>query len=144
MLFKGHAKKLRICSLGCGNGSLDKLILHEILQKYPKISIEFVGIEINEVVYDEAQKQLLLPGCNVKVTLYNQDFMVDIPEESFDVLLAVHSLYYIESCLEGITRLRKMMTKTGLFILSANFKYIKCDCAVKDPGGVPKTILWLI
>ena len=120
MLFKGEGTNIRICSLGCANGSLDKLILHEILKKYPNISIEFVGVEINKSECNEARKQLVFPGCGVEVTLYNQDFMLDIPEESFDIVLAVHSLYYIESCLEGVKKLKKITTETGLFPSYAN------------------------
>ena len=116
MLFTGDKNTLRICSLGCGNGHIEKLVLHEIQMQYPNISIEFVGVEINTKVFQEAQKQLVFSSYRVKVTLYNQDFMLDIPEESFDLVLSVHSLYYIECCLDGIMKLKNLMKETGSFL----------------------------
>ena len=115
-MFRRNTNSLRICSLGCGDGSLDKLILHEILRKYPNIAIEFVGVEINAARCSEAQKQLVFPGCSVKITMYNQDFLLNIPEESFDLVLAVHSFYYIKSSMEGITQLNKLRNEAGLVL----------------------------
>lgn len=83
------------------------------MYKYPNIAIEYVGIEIESSRCNEAKKLLVFPDRDVKVTMYEQDFLQDIDEVSFDLVLAIHSFYFIKSCLETVRRLKLLMSETG-------------------------------
>ncbi len=59
-------------------------------------------------------KALLLYLRDVKINVYNQDLLQDIPESRFDIVLAMHSLYYyIKSCMEGIKRAIELTKEKG-------------------------------
>ena len=101
MQTRNNKTTLRICSLGCGDGKLDKLIIEEIQFKYSHLMIEFVGVEINNI-YEDAKRKLvnqekLVNQDKLKVKFYLEDFTKDISEEPFDLIMAIHSFYHIGS-----------------------------------------------
>lgn len=114
---KEKAKALRICSLGCGNGNLDKSVLDEIMSKHPDVIIEYVGVEISEFVCNEAKKLLRFPSSRVKVKLYQQDLVLGIPEDPFDLVLALHCFFFIDSSLKAVMLLKNVMTSTGMYTM---------------------------
>ena len=95
-LEKGSREPLRICSVGCADGAMDKVPLTEVSGKYPDVLIEYVGIEINPESCSRAKKNL--SGLPYNVTIVNKDFM-DIDVESiqkFDLVLLSHVIYYFK------------------------------------------------
>ena len=115
MQTKNNKTILRICSLGCGDGKLDKLIIEEIQLNYSHLMIEFVGVEKKKISYEEA-KTRLVDQDKLKVKIYLEDFTKDIAEEPFDLIMAMHSFYHIESVLDGILLARKKLNSTGLLV----------------------------
>ena len=112
-LEKGLREPLRVCSVGCADGTMDKVPLTEVSGKYPDAAIEFVGIEVNPKSCSIAKKNL--SGLPYNVTIVNKDFM-EISNESigkFDLILLSHVLYYFKELQPLFDKLSKICKEDG-------------------------------
>ena len=85
---------LNICSIGCGTGEVDFVILSKVKDVCPRATINFVGIDVDAILCSEAKEKLSkLP---YETTIMNQDFMqidaTTLPK--FDLILMAHVHYY--------------------------------------------------
>ena len=112
-LKKGSQELLRVCSVGCADGMMDKVPLTEVSGKYPDVIIEYVGIEINPESCSRAKKNL--SGLPYNVTIVNKDFM-DIDVESiqkFDLVFLSHVIYYFKELKPLFDKLSKICKEDG-------------------------------
>ena len=103
-----------MCSVGCGDGRTDKLILEKIVEQFPNQPLQYVGVDISTISCQKAQ-ELLQPIANVNARLISadiQEIMTDsIP--NFDLVYAVHSLYYVTSVEKALAAMLKLLKPSG-------------------------------
>ena len=110
-------EEFRICSIGCGDGALDRHILSNLVKLFPNVTFHYTGIDADEEICEVAESKLedLAPNLQGKVQV--EDYQ-ELEEESFaaplsfDLIIMINSVcaYYatsLEPLLKGISRLLK-------------------------------------
>ena len=106
-------KEFRICSVGCEDGSLDKVVLDELSKAYPSVKFHYTGIETDEQVCETAEDKLTETASNVQVEFAVKDYeelSKDDFVEGFDLMFMVNCTYYassLEELLKGAVQLLK-------------------------------------
>ena len=105
-------KDFRICSVGCEDGSLDKLVLSELSKGFSSITFHYMDIEMDEQVCDTAEANLSSVATNVKVEFVTKDYEELSRDDfaPFDLMLMVNCTYYassLEQLLKGAVHLLK-------------------------------------
>ena len=104
----------RMCSVGCGDGRTDKLILEKIAERFPNQPLQYVGVDISAISCQKA-RELLLPVANVDAQLISADIQ-QIAADSIpkcDLVYAVHSLYYVTSIEKALSAMLKLLKPSG-------------------------------
>lgn len=102
----------RICSVGCGDGSLDKQILTELAVSNPSLEIQYVGVGLCEQGCEEVEGELEGLAENVIVQVVAKDYAELSKEElgTFNCVLMVSCLCYStapEATLKAVLELVK-------------------------------------
>ena len=66
----GEEGTLRVCSVGCGDGKLDKKIMRELATAHSALTIKYVGVGLCEQVEGEMEGV----GDNVLVQVVAKDY----------------------------------------------------------------------
>ena len=114
-LNKESMEKFRICSIGCGDGSLDQWFLSDLAKLFPSTAFHYMGTDADDQTCEVAESKLkdLAPNIEVKVVVKDyQEFEDDDIATPFDLVIMVNSIcaYYttsLEPLLKGIMRLLK-------------------------------------
>ena len=112
---------LAILSVGCGDGSLDATLAEGVLAAVPDRPVRYVGIdpwEGSAARFAEQMADLDAPGLSVDVHVTSfADAQVD---ELFDVVVFVHSMYYVAD-LGTVLRAALALLRPGgeLWVLNA-------------------------
>ena len=108
----------RILSIGCGDGTFDAKILQAIIDKFPEVSIHYVGTDIDEQTCQKAAEVLdALKSQNVTTEILTVDFekidsfKMKIPP--CDLVMAVHSLYYMKDLKKALSDAQAFQTDEG-------------------------------
>ena len=101
---KTSEEPFRILSIGCGDGTFDAEILQAMIDKYPYIKIDYMGIDIDEASCQKATEEL----SALKKKLNNKMDFEDIDSIKCEILLcdlvlAVHVLYYMKDFRKALT-----------------------------------------
>ena len=86
----------RVCSVGCGDGSVDYYWLSVILKNFPDIQIQYVGVDVDKNACRIAKENLSFLN-RVEVKVYHQDITDGLSECPFDLLVSVSNFYYMPS-----------------------------------------------
>ena len=107
----------RICSLGCGNGVLDKKILELLTVQFPNVTFEYVGLDKNDDSVKKAKERFAsdvrakVHNCNVEtgdLSLFGK----------FDSVLALHFMIYMNSTTASFPKFVELLKPQGeLFIM---------------------------
>ena len=107
----------RICSIGCGDGTLDKLVLTSICEKFPHVAIHYCGCDINEHFVQEARESLAQLG-NVQVEVLMEDFQkVGGIFAPCDLVLCSQVLFFVESLETALSSMMHLTKEGGKTIL---------------------------
>ena len=105
-------KEFRICSVGCEDGSLDRLLLSELSKAFPSIKFHYTGIEVDEQACDVAEDRLKGVASNVDIEMVAKDYE-ELSKDDFsavDLMLMVNCTYYassLEELFKGAVQLLK-------------------------------------
>ena len=93
---EGTEGPLRLCSVGCGDGKLDRKTLAELLASHPGLAVEYVGVGLCEQSCEEVEGEVGGVGERVKVRAVARDYSELSREEvgSFHCVLMVSCLCY--------------------------------------------------
>ena len=111
LVSRNRNSPFRVCSIGCGDGLVDNDILSTAVKINPDLHIHYVGIDLCPT-YCQLAKDNLKPGNNLEVKILNQNFL-DLTEEPFDFVIAMHSLYYLPSPKDGIKKILSLIKDNG-------------------------------
>lgn len=104
---------LRVCSIGCEDGTLDQLILKGLKD----IKVQYVGLDMDEQVLEGAMEKLSGISSNslqvktIAVDYEDQDALKQLALEPFDVIWMVNCTYYATSLrplIQGVLELLKL------------------------------------
>jgi len=118
---------VRVCSIGCGDGSLDR----EILQSLKKAEVQYVGLDMDEQVVEEALENLSKLSSNVQaeteaVDYEEEDSLKELSLEPFDVIWMVNCTYYATSLNSMIKGAMELLKPSGtLLIVSSSQQSIE-------------------
>ena len=113
----------RICSLGCGNGTMDKKILQQISQLHPDLKFQYVGLDNNDPSLEKAKDTFSGELKNIDVTLRNCDVEKVHPSEfeKFDMVVAIHSMTYMNSLADVLSKFVELLKPVGeLFMIHSS------------------------
>ena len=104
----------RICSIGCGDGRFDKEVLTRVSEQFPDTRLQYIGMDVNEFSCQRA-RELLAPLSNVEAEVHTRDIQqLDIADiQSFDLVIAVHVLYYVTSLEAVLSTVLQMIKPNG-------------------------------
>ena len=92
----GKKESFRVCSVGCGDGMLDKQVIRELAAAHPALAIEYVGVGLCEQGCEEVEGEMESVGDNVVVQVVAKDYNELYKDEvgTFDCVLMVSCLCY--------------------------------------------------
>ena len=104
----------RICSFGCGDGVFDKKVLTGIAEQFPNTKLQYMGVDVNELSCQKA-RELLAPLSNVEAEVHTGDIeQLDVADiKPFDLVIAVKTLYYVNSLEAVLTNALRMIKPSG-------------------------------
>ena len=119
----GSSQEFRICSVGCEDGSLDRILLSELSKAFPSIKLHYTGVEVDEQVCDAAEDKLTGVATNVEIEMVAKDYEELSKDDvaPVDLVLMVNCTYYassLEQLLKGAVQLLKPTGK--LLIISTS------------------------
>jgi len=105
----------RVLSIGCGDGSVDVEVARTLARSGQRVT--YAGIEPNGPVADRFLARLsAVPGVRAVV---DRRALADsaLTESSYDIVLAVHSLYYVPDLVEALTAARRAVAPGGVLVV---------------------------
>ena len=92
----GGERVFRLCSVGCGDGKLDRKILSLLVAAHPQLGVEYVGVGLCEQGCEEVEGVMEGVGEGVKVRVVARDYGELSKEEvgTFNCVLMVSCLCY--------------------------------------------------
>lgn len=115
-----QTQPFRICSLACGDGVMDKMVLERLLRTLPAERYEFLGIEINEDLCRAEEECLAALPVTTKIRCMDLNQMTPADAPDMDFVYMVHGHYYtpdFDTQLDNILSIRG--PNTTLQIVSA-------------------------
>lgn len=111
-----QSEPFSICSLACGDGEMDYLILSKIAKEFPTANIHWIGIDINPVLCEQAQEKL--SGLPFKIELRCEDIdKIDSAQmPKFEFISIIHGHYYFPSLGKSISRILELKHQDTLLI----------------------------
>ena len=112
-----HTGSLRILSIGCGSGILDRQLIKSLATKEAR-QVEYAAIDPNSVACDRFRvdfESLGLKNVNLdlqKETVESMDF-----DARFDIIQAVHSVYYFADPATSIDQLLAQLGPKGKLVI---------------------------
>lgn len=108
-------EQFQICSIGCGDGSLDQRILSDLVKLFPSTTFHYMGTDADDQICEVAESKLkgLAPNVEVEVLVKDyQELEDDDIATRFDLVIMVNSIsaYYttsLEPLLKGVIHLLK-------------------------------------
>jgi SAM-dependent methyltransferase len=105
-----------ILSVGCGTGAFDKRILRYARSRMKQVT--YLGIEPNEISAAEFSHTMDKQASDrVDVAVLVQKFGEQVFENQFDLILFVHSIYYLEDRNDAIDAALKALKPGGELII---------------------------
>ena len=114
---------LRICSIGCGNGTKDALFLKTLLLKFPNATIEYVGLDILEAnCVDTRLKLSQLPEKRLEIHVLCRDFEADDISDlqKFDIVNCCHMIYYVTDVGRVVDKIMRLVKIGGKAVVTAD------------------------
>lgn len=125
----GHAQRvvgdgrpaLRVCSIGCEDGTLDMAILEGL----KGIQVDYVGLDTDEQVCEAAMEKLagVFPSISVSTIVvdYEEDDLMELQLEAFDLIWMINCTYYAQQLVPLIQGASCLLKATGeLLIISSS------------------------
>lgn len=106
----------RVLSVGPGNGMLDLPLLEELARA--GVPVDYVGVDPNRVAVDRFRDgfaELAPPGVSLHLNACGVEELGDVG--SFDLIHAVHSLYYLPDPAGALSRLLGMLRPGGRLVV---------------------------
>jgi SAM-dependent methyltransferase len=107
-----------ILSIGCGTGAFDEQILQNLIGRMKKI--KYLGIEPNKLEAEEFEKRMQMSGT--ENTVVDSSVLVDKFGnrpfgKDFDLVLLVHSIYYLDDRNDAIDAALDALSPGGVLII---------------------------
>ena len=116
---------LHVCSVGCGDGKLDKEILASLSAAHPALTIEYVGVGLCEQVCEEVAREMEGVGDNVVVQVIARDYSELSKEEvgMFNCVLMVNCLCYSSAPDVTLEAVLQLLEPAGELIIVSSSRH---------------------
>lgn len=109
---------LRICSVGCEDGKLDRLILEGL----KSVQVQYVGLDTDELIVEAALDRLQGLSSNIEAKTVAVDYeevnaLTDLAMEQFDLIWMVNCTYYAASLTQLIQGVLELLKPSGVMIV---------------------------
>ncbi len=113
---------LRVCSIGCGDGSLDRKILDGLKDK----TITYIGLEADDSVCEVTAEKLNDISPTVTTTTmtvdYEEDDLLEQNLDPFDLIWMVSCTYYVDQIGPLLQRAVKLLKPSGVLLVISSSK----------------------
>lgn len=113
---------LRVCSIGCADGSLDRKILEGLKEK----TVTYVGLEIDDTVCEVAAEKLndISPSVTASTVAvdYEEDALLELNLDPFDLIWMVNCTYYVDQIGPLLQRAVKLLKPSGVLLVISSSK----------------------
>jgi SAM-dependent methyltransferase len=110
------ADSASILSVGCGAGDLDEKIL--AAAKQHASSISYVGVEPDPQQCERFMSRMVCENDpNIGVEVHNSSFEQFTDQRRFDLVLMVHSLYYMEDPKRALDNALNLVNESGRLVI---------------------------
>jgi SAM-dependent methyltransferase len=120
------SEPFRILSIGCGEGTFDAIILQAMISKYPDITLDYMGIDIDEDTCQKAREELSAlkkTSDKIEIRILKMDMNSLTSEiQSCDLILAMHSLYYAADLRKVLTDVQSLLKTNGKFFVRGRYR----------------------
>ena len=115
----GNQKSYHICSLGCGNGKLDKQILQlQLTEGCPGVKFEYLGLDNNQASLEIMRTTMKdMSYTNVQYHDIEGDAEALSKFSKFDAVIAVHIMYYFESGVSMLSNFVVLLNLAGMLFV---------------------------
>ena len=118
----GAGNTIRVCSIGCQDGSLDRNILAEL----GKRQIEYVGLESDEDLCESASEKLGSISSNISVSTtavdYEEDDLAELSLAPFDLVWIVNCSHYADQLGPLLQGAAKLLKPSGILLAISSSK----------------------
>ena len=114
-----NPQSYRICSLGCGNGKLDKQILQQLTERCPGVKFEYVGLDSNQASLEVA-RSTMTDMRHAKLEYHDIEGDVEALSKysKFDAVIVVHLMCYLKSGVSMLSNFVRLLNPAGtLFVI---------------------------
>ena len=124
MIAANQSKTFCLGSIGCGDGSFDKEVLTQLLEKYPNLDLHYIGVDVNELSCQIAREQLSsLKGVQFEILAKDFQHVRPADIEPCDLVIAVHVLYYVASLKTALSCALKLTKQGGCLMIVSAHRY---------------------
>lgn len=114
---------IRVCSIGCGDGTLDRIILEALKE----IKVQYVGLDMDEQVIEGAMETLsdIPPPIELKAIAADYediDALKLLALEPFDLIWMVNCTYYAASLIPLIEGALELLKPSGNMLIISSSK----------------------
>ena len=121
---KDKKSTFRFCSIGCGDGRFDKEVLTQLLRRYPHLDLQYLGLDVNEFSCQAAREVLgSLEGAQIEILTKDIQHTSPADFEPYDLVIAVHVLYYVESLKAAVSCALRVVKPDGCLMMISSCRY---------------------
>ena len=121
---KDKKSMFRFCSIGCGDGHFDKEVLTQLLRRYPHLDLQYLGLDVNEFSCQTAREVLgSLEGAQIEILTKDIQHTSPADFEPYDLVIAVHVLYYVESLKAAVSCALRVVKPDGCLMTINSYRY---------------------
>ena len=112
-------RELKVLSVGCGDGTMDNMILTKVLASCPTALISYTGLDINPQFCAESEERLQhLPVA--KNVICESFETVDASKlETYDFIYLVHVHYHFQQLKSAFVKITQLLNSEGRCVLIA-------------------------
>ena len=112
-------RELKVLSVGCGDGSMDNMILTKVLASCPTALISYTGIEINPQFYAESEERLQHLSVAKNVICENFETLDVSKLETYDFIYLIHVHYYFQHLKSAFSKIKQLLNSEGRCVVIA-------------------------
>ena len=98
-------RELKVLSVGCGDGTMDNMILTKVLTSHPTALISYTGLDINPQFCAESDERLQHLPFAKNIICANFETVDASKLETYDFIYLVHVHYYFQQLKSAFSKI---------------------------------------
>ena len=112
-------RKFQVLSVGCGDGTMDNMILTKVLASCPTALVSYTGLDINPQFCAESEERLQHLPVAKNVICENFETVDASKLETYDFIYLVHVHYYFQQLKSAFSKIKQLLNSEGRCVVIA-------------------------